>query len=147
MSMAVDAQPRKILLATDLSAASAPATDEAFAMARRLDAELLIVSVIDPTALRLPGGRFRVRVDQVRDERETLAQDLVGRGRGDGLRVTFLVWEGDPAESILEASDAEGAEVIVLGSHARGRIGRMLHGSVSQRVVRDARVPVVVVPR
>jgi nucleotide-binding universal stress UspA family protein len=61
--------------------------------------------------------------------------------------VTSLVWEGDPAESILEAAAAEGAEVIVLGSHARGRIGRLLRGSVSHRVVRDAHVPVVVVPR
>ena len=147
MRVAVDAQPRKILLATDLSATSASATDEAFAMARRLGAELLIVSVIDPAALRLPGGRFLARIDQVRAERETVAQVLVRRGRADGLRVRFLVWEGDPAESILEAAGAEGAEIIVLGSHARGRIGRILHGSVSRRVVREADVPVVVVPR
>ena len=145
--MVAVAAPRKILLATDLSSTSAPATDEAFAMARRFDAELLIVSVIDPAALRLPGGRFQARIDQVREQREIVAQDLVRRGRADGLRVRFLVWQGDPAESILEAADAEGAETIVLGSHARGRIGRILYGSVSQRVVREAGVPVVVVPR
>ena len=147
MNAAIGGQPRKILLATDLAATSSPATDEAFAMARRLGAELLIVSVIDPTALRLPSGRFRTRIDQVRDEREAVLRGLVQRGQREGLRVTSLVWEGDPAESIIEAAGAEGAEVIVLGSHARGRIGRLLRGSVSHRVVRDAGVPVVVVPR
>ena len=147
MNAAIGGQPRKILLATDLAATSSPATDEAFAMARRLGAELLIVSVIDPIALRLPSGRFRTRIDQVRDEREAALRGLVQRGQREGLRVTSLVWEGDPAESIIEAAGAEGAEVIVLGSHARGRIGRLLRGSVSHRVVRDAGVPVVVVPR
>jgi nucleotide-binding universal stress UspA family protein len=147
MNAAIGGQPRKILLATDLAATSSPATDEAFAMARRLGAELLIVSVIDPIALRLPSGRFRTRIDQVRDEREAVLRGLVQRGQREGLRVTSLVWEGDPAESIIEAAGAEDAEVIVLGSHARGRIGRLLRGSVSHRVVRDAGIPVVVVPR
>jgi nucleotide-binding universal stress UspA family protein len=141
------APAQKILLATDLSPTSGPATDEAFAAARRLGAHLLVVSVIDSTALRLPGGRFNVRVDQVRARREMAAQELVQRGRREGVPVTFLVWEGDPGDSILEAARAESADMIVLGSHGRGPIGRLLLGSVSQHVVRHAAVPVVVVPR
>ncbi len=141
------AHAHKILLATDLSPTSGPATDEAFAAARRLGAHLLVVSVIDSTALRMPGGRFNARVDQVRSRRETAAQELVQRGRREGVRVTFLVWEGDPGDSILEAARAEQADMIVLGSHGRGPIGRLLLGSVSQHVVRHAGVPVVVVPR
>jgi nucleotide-binding universal stress UspA family protein len=140
------APAHKILLATDLSPTSGPATDEAFAAARRLGAHLLVVSVIDSTSLRLPGGRFNVRVDQVRARREMAAQELVQRGRREGVRVTFLVWEGDPGDSILEAARAEAADMIVLGSHGRGPIGRLLLGSVSQHVVRHADVPVVVVP-
>jgi nucleotide-binding universal stress UspA family protein len=143
----LSAPAHKILLATDLSPTSGPATDEAFAAARRLGAHLLVVSVIDSTSLRLPGGRFNVRVDQVRARRETAAQELVQRGRREGVPVTFLVWEGDPGDSILEAARAESADMIVLGSHGRGPIGRLLLGSVSQHVVRHASVPVVVVPR
>jgi nucleotide-binding universal stress UspA family protein len=138
---------RKILLATDLSPTSRPATDEAFEVAYRLGALLLVVSVIDSAALRLPGGRFRARVDQVRERRQSAAQELVQRGRHEGIRVTFLVWEGDPGDSILEAARAEDADMVILGSHGRGPIGRLLLGSVSQHVVRHARVPVVVVPR
>jgi nucleotide-binding universal stress UspA family protein len=138
---------RRLLLATDLSPTSAPATNEAFEVAGRLQAELLIVSVIDTASLRLPGGRFRARVDQVRERRQAAAQALVQRGRREGVAVTFLVWEGDPGESILEAASAERADMIILGSHGRGALGRLLLGSVSQHVVRLATVPVVVVPK
>ena len=138
---------RTILLATELSAASVAATEEAFDLAARSHAELLIVSVIDPSALQLPGGRFRARIDQVRERRESAVQDLVRRGRSRDLRVAFLIWEGDPAESILEAAAAERVDVIVLGSHGRGPLGRLILGSVSEDVVRRARVPVIVVPR
>jgi nucleotide-binding universal stress UspA family protein len=150
----MDAQPtgpmppswiRRILLATDLSPTSAPATNEAFEAARRLGAELLIVSVIDTASLRLPGGRFRARVDQVRERRQAAAQELVQRGRREGIPVTFLVWEGEPGEAILEAAHAERADMIILGSHGRGPLGRLLLGSVSQHVLRLAQVPVVVV--
>lgn len=139
------ANVRKVLLATDLSPTSVPATDEAFDVAGNLRAELLVVSVIDTASLRLPGGRFHARVDQVRERRHAAAQELVNRGRRQGVRVTFLVWEGDPAESIIAAASAEGVDMIVLGSHGRGPVGRLLLGSVSQEVVRQATVPVVVV--
>jgi nucleotide-binding universal stress UspA family protein len=139
------ARTKRLLLATDLSPTSAPATNEAFEVAGRLRAELLIVSVIDTASLRMPGGRFRARVDQVREGRQAAAQELVQRGRREGVPVTFLVWEGDPGESILEAADAERADMIILGSHGRGPVGRLLLGSVSQHVMRLAEVPVVVV--
>jgi nucleotide-binding universal stress UspA family protein len=143
----LDSPVRKILLATDLSPTSGPATNEAFDVARRLGAHLLVVSVIDTSALRLPGGRFGARVDQIRERRQASAQELVQRGRREGIRVTFLVWEGDPGDSILEAARAEDADMVILGSHGRGPIGRLLLGSVSQHVVRHAHIPVVVVPR
>lgn len=138
-------QATRLLLATDLSPTSTAATNEAFEVAGRLRAELLIVSVIDTASLRLPGGRFRARVDQVRERRQAAAQELVQRGRREGVPVTFLVWEGEPGESILEAANAERADMIILGSHGRGPLGRLLLGSVSQHVVRLAAVPVVVV--
>jgi universal stress protein A len=106
---------------------------------------LLIVSVIDPGQLRLPGGPFSQRVDQVRAERESAAQKLVDRGRRLGMRVDFLIWEGEPGESIVAAAEAEGADLIVVGSHGRGAVGRFLIGSVSDHVVRNAPCPVLVV--
>jgi len=136
---------RTVLLATDLSPTSEAATTAGLDLAATVGARLLAVSVIDPGALRLPGGRFSARVDQVRAERERVAQELVARGRSMGVDVGFLVWEGEPGESIIEAAEAESADLIVVGSHGRGAVGRFLIGSVSDHVVRNASCPVLVV--
>ncbi len=134
-----------VMLATDLSATSSPAEEEAVRLAGGLGARLIAVSVIDPGTLRLPGGRYRARVDQVRREREEAAQALVLRARAASVATNFLVWEGDPGEAIVDAAAAEHASLIVLGSHGRSGVGRSFFGSVSDHVVRNAPCPVVVV--
>jgi nucleotide-binding universal stress UspA family protein len=139
------ARVEKLLLATDLSEASTAATEEAFELASRLGASLLVVSVIDPGSLLLPGGRFQARMDQVRERRESIAQALVERGRDVGVPVSFLVWDGDPGDMIVAAAQAEDADMVVVGSHGRGAMGRLLLGSVSEHVVRHAPCPVLVV--
>ena len=141
------APPRvdKLLLATDLSEASTSATEQAFDLASRLGASLLVVSIIDPGSLLLPGGRFHARVDQVRERREVIAQSLVERGREVGVPVSFLVWEGDPGDMIVSAAEAEHVDMVVVGSHGRGAVGRLFLGSVSEHVVRHAPCPVLVV--
>jgi nucleotide-binding universal stress UspA family protein len=136
---------RRILLATDLSPATDLATEWAFELARRNDASLLVVSVIDPDDLVLPGGGFRVRVDQVRDRRQSIAQRLVERGRDLGVPVNFLVWTGSPGESIVAAAEAEGVDMVMVGAHTRGRLGRLVMGSVSEYVARHATCPVLIV--
>ena len=136
---------RRILLATDLSPASEGAAMQALDLAHDLNATLLIVSVIDAGSLRIPGGRSSLRVDQVRLGRESAAQDLVSRGRALGVRVNFLIWEGDAGESIVEAARSEQVDLVVVGSHGRGSVGRFFLGSVSDFVVRHASSPVLVV--
>lgn len=137
---------RTIVLATDLSPSADGATDRAMELAERLKASLVVVSVIEP---RHVGARRGVlppqRIDEVRDERSAGAARLVARGRRDGIEIRFLVWEGEAAAGILEAAAAEGADMIVIGSHGRGSLGRLLLGSVSEHVVRHATVPVLVV--
>ncbi|MEO6206764.1 MAG: universal stress protein [Candidatus Limnocylindrales bacterium] len=134
-----------VLLATDLSATSTPAENEALRLAVSLRARMIAVSVIDPGTLRLPGGRFRTRVDQVRDERQEAAQRLVERARDLGVATAFLVWEGNPGEAIVEAAESEEVDLIVIGTHGRRGVNRSLFGSVSDHVVRHATCSVVVV--
>jgi len=113
-------------------------------MAERLHAQLLVVNVIDPGGLRLPGGRLGPRLDQVRAEREAAVSRIVARARDVGLTARFLVWQGEPGPSLLEAAEAEGADLIVVGSHRRNRLGRLLLGSVSTYIVEHADRPVIV---
>jgi nucleotide-binding universal stress UspA family protein len=135
---------RRILLATDLSTASEAATEQAIQLARDLRASLLVVSVIDPEVRGAAGGRLE-RMDQRRAAREKAAQAVVVRGRQAGIGVSFLVWEGQPGPAIVEAAESEGADLIVVGSHGRGRVGRFMLGSVSDHVIRSAAAPVLVV--
>ena len=136
---------RRVLLATDLSPTSELATGWALELARGNDAEMLVVSVIDPHDLQTPAGSYHTRVDQVRERRESIAQRLVQRGRSLGVSVTFLVWTGDPGESIVAAAESEAVDLILVGAHTRGALGRLLMGSVSEHVARHAPCPVLIV--
>jgi nucleotide-binding universal stress UspA family protein len=141
-----EARIRRVLLATDLSPASRTATTEAIALAKRESAFLIVLSVVDPRRLRLPGGPFVRRADQEHAALLSGVQQIVGQARMAGVTATFLVWEGEPAETIMAASESEDADVIVMGSHGRGRIGRLILGSTSARVSQEARCRVIVVP-
>lgn len=134
-----------ILLATEFGAVSSGAERVAIRLAQQAGVPLLIVNVIDPGRLRLPGGRFAQRIDQARATRQADAAPLVNRVRSAGITPQLLIWDGDPATCILEASRAEGASRIVIGSHGRGRIGRVLVGSVSAAVSDRADCPVDIV--
>lgn len=139
------AGPKRVLVATDTGAASAGAERAGIELASRSAASLIFLSVIDPSGLRLPGGLFHTRVDQVRDERETALARIVEKAREHGVSAQFLIWEGEPGDSIIEAAEAEAADLIVVGSHDRNPVGRLLLGSVSAHVVEHGRGPVVVI--
>lgn len=135
---------RRILLATDLSTASSGATDQAFELAHSLGASLLLVSVIDLAGGSRVGQR-PLRMDERRAARETAARALVLEGRRHGVRVSFLIWSGEPGPSIVDAADSEGADLIIVGSRGRSRVERLVLGSVSDHVVRNAHCPVLIV--
>ena len=135
-----------VLLATDLSPVSDGATDQAIDLCRSLGAGLLVVNVID---LRLSlGGQLRssraARLDQIRSEREQRLLAIVERARADGVVATFLVWTGEPGQSIVAAAEAEGADLVVVGTRALDRAGRFLLGSVSDYVVNRSPCPVLI---
>jgi nucleotide-binding universal stress UspA family protein len=134
---------RTILLATDLTAASSEATARAIDLAGRLDARLLIVNVLEKR--RVSGGGSHERVDQARAERERMLVTVVRDARAAGVTAEFLVWDGDPGASIAAAAEAEGADLVVVGTRGRSGAERMLLGSVSDHVVRHAACPVLVV--
>ena len=136
---------RRVLVATDGSATSSGAERAGIDLAALSGASLIVLSVIDPSRLRLPGGLFHTRVDQVRVERERVLGRIVANARHRGVAAQFLIWEGDPGEGVIEAAGAEDADVIVVGSHARRAVGRLLLGSVSSYVVSHSSARVLVI--
>jgi nucleotide-binding universal stress UspA family protein len=145
MEAAASPTPRRILLAVDQSRWSKGASREAIRLARHEHATLIVLSVVEAHNLHLPGG-LRRRVDQERDRLEAGAIAIVREARESGVQATHLIWEGDPAEAILEASRAEQADIIVLGSRPRTNLRRLVLGSVSSQVAQAASCEVIVVP-
>lgn len=133
-----------ILLATDGSPASEPASEQAIDLATQVQARLLVVSVLS-TASRPSEAPADLAVADSRDSLTTKAQGIVQRAKAAGADATFLVWEGNPGEAIVAAADAENADLIVVGSHGRSGVSRFLIGSVSDFVVRHAHCPVMVI--
>ena len=135
--------PNRVLVALDGTSTSIAAEAAGVELAVLARASLIVVSVIDLSGLRLPGGRFFTRVDQVRDERERALSQVVHDAQRRGISAQFLIWEGDPGSGLVEAAAAERADLIVMGSRALGPVGRLLLGSVSSYVLANAGCPVL----
>jgi len=132
----------RILVGTDFSPESELALELAADLARRLDAEIVLLHVDElPEAAPLPvtavARRERARVELDRS-RQTL--------EGSDVRVQVLLRPGDPAREILRVAASHAAGVIVVGTHGASAAAALLLGSVADRVVRYASLPVLVVP-
>jgi nucleotide-binding universal stress UspA family protein len=134
-----------ILLATDGSRASEPASEQAIDLATQVGARLLVVSVVASGRQPSEASTADGHTSETRDVLAANAQAIVQKARASGADATFLVWEGDAGEAIVAAADAESADLIVVGSHGRSGVTRFLIGSVSDFVVRHAHCPVMVV--
>lgn len=109
---------------------------------------LLHVAEPDPDFVGFEAGPEEVRDQVAREfhqEHEQI-QSLAGRLRDKGHRVTALLVQGPTIETILNEAEKVGAEVIVVGSHGRGKLFDLVVGSVSAGVIRKSPVPVLVVP-
>ena len=133
-----------ILLATDGSAASEQASEQAIDLACQVGARLLVVSVVPSRGSAGAAAAGKDEAD-TRDSMAARAQMIVQRAKAAGANSTFLVWEGEAGEAIVGAADSENADVIVVGSHGRSGVSRFFIGSVSDYVVRHAHCPVMVV--
>lgn len=135
--------PTVIALATDLTDASEPATQHAIELAAHLGARLIVINVLERRRSAAPGRH--ARTVRERAERELALRPIVRRALDRGIRTESLVWAGHVGPGILAVAEAEGVDLIVVGTHGRQRAGRLLAGSVSSHLVRHAPMSVMVV--
>src|SRR6476659_7035459 len=115
---------RRILVATDGGEAAEWATDVGASMAAQLHADLAFVHVI-PRALAYPTELGFVEVERIADLRERADHYLKHAQRRAGKVASDLILrEGIAATEIIEAAKAWDADLIILGSHNRGRLSR-----------------------
>jgi nucleotide-binding universal stress UspA family protein len=139
---------RHVLVAFDGSPDAQLALEHAVALAQAFRARIALVAVVPPVtpfAWQAPGG-VRAVHDAQRDDldkRLHAAADAVP----DDLPVTTRLLDGDPAHEILSAAREGEHDLIVMGSRGHGRVTAALLGSVSNRVMHEADVPVMVIHR
>lgn len=135
---------QRVLVPTDGSESALEAFDHAVALARHCDAELHVINAVDPTLVPAELG-----VDDVVDALERAGRDIVEElGRlalAEGLAVETAVVSGSPAEAIRRYATEHAIDLVVVGTHGRTGLDRWLLGSVAERVVRTAPVPVLTV--
>ena len=140
-----------VLVATDGTNDSDGAVEAALDLAHDTGAKLLVLTVVPEGTTEEgerddgPGGRSSREEDEEITEAQERTDTVLDHAREWGLEAQSSIWEGDPGETIIAAAEAEGADIIVIGTTGRGGVGRMLMGSTSDHVIRNATVPVLVV--
>jgi nucleotide-binding universal stress UspA family protein len=131
---------RKILHPTDFSELSRAAFELACSLARDHSAELFICHVAPPPIV----AAGEVVLEFPASATEQLAAELDQVNPTEpGVRVTHRLLQGDPATEIVRLAAEAKADLIVMGTHGRGGLGRLLMGSVAEQVMRKAPCPVV----
>ena len=131
---------RTILHPTDLSEQSRTAFELASALAHDFGAELVVLHVY-PEPINGAEAVDRTRDDGLEEDLGMALRKLVPSD--PTIPVDYHLEEGDPAKTILKASSK--CDLIVMGTHGRRGIKRALLGSVAEKVLREARCPVVTV--
>lgn len=139
---------KRICCAVDFGEPSRLAMEHAAELARRFGAELTLVHVAGappPAASNvLVSSRTVTRV-RAREDEETLARWRAELEARAGLPVGARALAGDAAEEILRHAREEACDLVVVGTHGRTGLPRLVMGSVSERVARRSACPVLVV--
>lgn len=142
-----------ILLPTDFSACAAHAVPAAAALARLTGARLVCLHVVEPVVPAVgwtPVAEPLPLADVGAHLEETAARELprFAREAGSGeqaLEVEEVIAHGEAASEIVRVARERGADLIVISSHGRTGLGRIIFGSTAESVVRHAHCPVLVV--
>jgi nucleotide-binding universal stress UspA family protein len=134
---------KAILHPTDFSAASHYALELAFSLARDHSARVILLNVVEPPFY---GGEPLMPIPTLPDLRTEAENwfETLPKPKGD-IETKQVIAEGDPVSQILRVAAEEHADFIVLGTHGRTGLSRLLMGSVAENVIRRATCPVLAV--
>ena len=128
-----------VCLATDGWTGSAAATENALSLADAVDARLHVLYAVDMSS-------NTAEIQEAFEEHgEKTTTEIADRADERGLEATRTIAHGAAGESILEYTDRNAVDVLVMGTESKSTLERLVVGSVSQRVVPDASVPVLTV--
>lgn len=134
---------KTILFPSDFSSKGDEAFDYAAAMAQQNGSKLLVAHVEEPPVV-YGEGTFYYGVPE--PDEDALREMLVKlKPHHTGVTCEHLLLKGSPAEAIIECAKENNVDMIVMSSHGRTGLGRMLLGSVAESVMRHAECPILIV--
>ncbi len=135
----------KILVPLDGSLFAEAALPKAVELIRK-NSEATLILLRAAEATTFPGVDPTDAQVRVVHEAEEYLETVAARLRENGVfRVKTSVWYGAPAPSILEAARLTNPDVIMMGTHGRNGIGRLIVGSIAESVLRGTRAPIFLI--
>src|SRR5262245_4923899 len=134
-----------ILHPTDFSDSSAGAFQFACSLARDRGARLLILHVVEPPATSVGGSQAVPPTPEELGLDEERAKLNAVKPTDESLRTEHRLEVGHTADTVLRVARETGCDLIVMGTHGRTGLGRVLMGSVAEQVLRRAPCPVLTV--
>ena len=138
---------KRVLLPLDGSALAEQALPQAIAQAGHFQAELILLRVVEPFAHAR--GMSLTDLEQIRQQAPTWAHEYLERLaagiRQQGILVQKVTVDGRPHTGIAEYAETNRVDLIVMSTRGQSGLSRWLMGSVADRVVRGAMVPVLLV--
>jgi len=151
---------KKILIGIDDSKFAEHAAEYGFEIARKFKADVGLVNIVEPAVmphmmtgadpiLGTPGQGSGIEEMEILDIQKNQSENIVDRTIkqfGSGMQITHFNEYGSTADGIIKCSKEFEADMIIIGTHSRTGIDRLLMGSVAEHVVRHSEIPVLVVP-
>ncbi len=137
---------QRIMLATDFDPVSEAALHYSLAIARRYGSKIYLMHVVAPEPFQFlaPDARQRALEDAWRNAQRHMT-DLLIAGHLEGVDHQVLVEQGEVWEVLSRRIEELSIALLVIGTHARGRVGKLLLGSVAETIFRQATCPVLMV--
>jgi nucleotide-binding universal stress UspA family protein len=135
----------RILLPTDGSEGAEKAVEHALSLAEKYDAEILFLNVVDVRAQNTMDMWADV-LGHMEESGKELTRDMVDRADENGVEADAEVVRGVPSREIVSRTEDD-VDLVVMGTHGRTGLDRILVGSVAEKVVRTSEVPVMTVGR
>ncbi len=154
---------KTILYTTALGSHTRPVFHYAISLAQQYDAKIILLHVVEPlsssaraaietymsveSAEQFEKDNLQQVLAEIKTRLKTFCSEVMESSKTDVIKVQeILVVTGDPSEEILHAAQQCKADMIVMGKSTGSVFGSMVMGSVSRRVSRHSKVPVLIVP-
>ena len=149
---------KKVLIALDYAPAAEKVAETGYALAKAMQAEVVLVHITADASYYSAMAYSPVMgftgfadpqvsetlVNQLESESQRFLSEVKSHLGDEGISI--LVLEGDTAEGILQAAEMSNADIIVTGTHSRKGLGKLLMGSVAERVLHHSKIPVFIIP-